>query len=392
MRVALGLACALATGCAATHVSGPCDAVPDFAGVPFRAVERGPFRFFVLPGTAADRELDDIAAVRTRALAQLSEALGVRDLERIDVFLSPNRRAAAAHGVGAGVTRFEPTRVEVLFPEGAGSFERHQYGHELVHAVARRLDPDHGHLPFISEGLAEVLDQSQRDLHLVWAQTLLAEGRTLDDALAFTDADTRGEDYPKAGSFMQVLRSLDARPETVRALFAATRSDEEATPDTLQRVLEERVAPLFGLSWASLKARWRQQVEARLAGPMAPVPERTWADAKALLATRDEALRRGDPELFRGTLEAFSCGPKDEPWWRSHAHRMTRTPRAVTTSIEQISPLDRKNFERVMVTAQVQEAGRRTTLRLVLEHFPEGWKVTTASDERAVTSGATDAR
>lgn len=201
-------------------VPGPCDAVPDFAQLSFVEVARPPFRVFVLPGTEAARDLDALVAARRSALEHLTRTLQVDEPGPIELVFTPNRKAASAHDVFPGALRPGPVpRVEVLYLAAPHTYEVDHFGHELFHAVARRLDPgsDARHVALLDEGLAEVFDGSSRDLHQAYAQALRARGTSVDDAVEVSPEELVNADYGKAGSFAAALLAIDPSSEKLKA-------------------------------------------------------------------------------------------------------------------------------------------------------------------------------
>jgi hypothetical protein len=355
----------------------------DATAMPEAKFDEGDFRVHAIPGTDADRDRKEIAGRRKKAIAEISARLDVTEDRIVELWLSPNRAAAAAHGLSAGQTR--RARVEVLYLGAPESYERLRYGHEMTHVVTQNLDHDRRHLPLVDEGVAEVFDQSGRDLHRAFAQIIRADGKTVDEALVTPADESTSVKYPKAGSFMKRLFEKNPDPKPFRAFFRDVRVafrgeiplDPAGNPldaAAIDAMLDSALRKSYGLDLASFRAEWKRILEPLVASPTLVSAEDASAIASVLDA-REWAVAHHDAAAYRATMDGFYCIPDwDDAKREAVAAEVVAGSRPRARVVE-IFDTGLKNFRTAAARVAVEGEGSRTIL---LEKFPDpiGYRVT----------------
>lgn len=413
MRRALALAStALLLSCPAASGSAPDGAVgartgtlrgglvvdgcddPEYRDVGWSSWAVGDLVLRTLPGTAAETELPEIAAARQQAYDDIVAFLGLTIRPRITVTLSPNRRAARAHGVEVGRAFPATRRIEVLWLPGEGAYERVRFGHELAHVLSAAVDGRPRHLPLLNEGLAELLDGSGRDLHAAYVAAGRAEG--LGDAAlaAFGPEDVWGRHYGRAGSFVRLLVDRYGRSAFLDLWRAAavagddpgrtTLGDPVSDDADLEAALDHLLRETVGDDLETVRRAWAEALAPYLAAPAPRLAAADLAGIRAVLRAADRAVAADDPGAYRAALEGFYCDGVPEA---SRAHRaeaeVAAAPR-VETQVLAAYPVGVRNYPEVIVEAVRherrldQETSR--AVRYWLERFPVGWRITWASD------------
>ncbi|MDH5673147.1 MAG: hypothetical protein OEZ06_13410 [Myxococcales bacterium] len=350
------------------------------------------FRFKYFPGTAAERDLETIESSREAAYEQIHQELGLQDEPSVTVHLSPSRSAASFHGVGVGVSYPSQGRYDVIYTGVEGSFERVRYGHELTHVLAAALPRDDSYpLPFLNEGLAELLDQSGRDHHLEYAQKLAANVETRTRMVELEKTDVWGSNYGRAGSLLRLLRDRHGMSAVVRLLAVTSVgwrsgcyfhaelgciSDEHQ----LRNLLDHGLRQVLELDWEQLQDQWRQPVEAALAG-VTQVSARDRDAIAGILRVMDAAIGSDDAPLYRSTMEGFYCNWLDDRGRMELAARAVRAYGHTETRLVAAYPIGIKNFETAYAIASRSDAnGALSMLGLHLERLEVGWRVTWGPD------------
>ncbi len=363
---------------------------PDFAGVDWQARSEGHFVIHYLPGTAAERDFESIVTCREAAYARIRTRLALTAEPVIDVYLSPNRLAALAHDVGTGLAYPGSDRYEALYTGSSLGFEAQRCGHELVHLLAYYLDPESSLLPLLDEGLAELLDGSDRDQHVAYAMMLTAGYESRVHLVDFQGGDVWGNNYGRAGSFTQLIADFYGETVLLAVLRAARVNTSSGCVATaggclysgadLANYLDSILVEAAGVSLAELQRVWQLQVDAALALPPA-LDDASRADIAWLVALTDDAISTDDPALYRATMEGFYCD------WGSDSLRVDIARRAVTaypqvwSEIVAVYPLGIQNFPAAYALALRHDSfGTVRSVRYYFEQLPSGWRVTWSDD------------
>jgi hypothetical protein len=366
---------------------------PTYPGVAWVSATSAHFHIHYLPGTAAERDREAILNRLEKAYTEIRARLGVTATPTISVHLSPNRVAAVAHGRAMGRAWPGEDRYEVLYTGAPDSYEVLRHGHELTHVLEYHLDPARPRRhAFLSEGLAEYLDQSGRDLHDAYALQLIAGAETRVRTTSFDSRDVTGKNYGRAGSLVQLLVERHGMDAFLN-VFGSTAVTFTggcwrhatygciATPEALVAMLDGVLAAVTGERWATVAAAWEADVQAALMAAEPSLPDADVAEITALLATMDHAVTTGEPDLYRKTMEGFYCD------WGGEAMRTEIAARAVeafvATRSEPLAILDTgvKNFRTALVVVMRQDERRRKfSYALTVEHVPEGWRVAYGPD------------
>lgn len=344
-------------------------------------------------GTAADRDQADILAKREAAYTTIRSALGVTAEPVVTEFLSPSRIAASANGRGFGVSYLGANRIEVIYTGAPDSYEANRYGHEMTHILESYLDPANPRRhPFLSEGLAEYLDQSGRDMHEAYALQLLAglETRVRISSLETRDASARN--YGRAGSFVQFLVErygmptfLDIFKQTAVTWTNGCWTNAQVgcinTGEQLTAMLDNALTAVTGEGWSVVQPAWEQKVQAALASADQTLPETDVAEIQNLVRVTDLAIAHRDAAMYRSTLDGFYCDATGDTSRIDVANRAVSAMSGTTTKIEAIRPTGIKNFRTAEVfVRRTDERGLASFASLSVEHTPAGWRTVWGPD------------
>jgi hypothetical protein len=375
-------------------VLDPCDE-PSFADVDWSTEVIGSFRFHYFEGTAAERDLELIAEQRQEAYERIRGSLDIEAAPSIDAFLSPNRVAAVEHGVGRGNAYPGRDRYEVIYNGEEGSYETVRYGHEVTHLLAHYLVPaGYWQLTFLSEGIAEYFDQSERDLHESYAEQLNAGVENPAYVASFDDADVYGDNYGRAGSFVQAfvdVNGVEALPELLRRTAVTWdrgcyRHDDLGcidSPASLSALLEHAIDGMDGASWEATQTYWQSTMEDVLAYHTVQLSGRDRAEVEWILGYMDYAVDREDGTAYRTAMDGFYCDWLDEESRERLARRMANPHRAMESTVLAVYPTAHKNYPTARaLVSRVDRRGVIDIATISLERFPAGWRVTWMPDWR----------
>src|SRR5262249_28269880 len=123
----------------------------------------------------------------------------------------------------------------------------------------------------------------------------------------FDEDDVFGRNYARAGSFMQTLLAMDPDPAKLARFYTRSRWDRDIDARGLATWIDANLVAVYGIRFASFRARWTDQLEhAAKLGPVL-VSEPDAEELATLLAHRDRALAQHDSALLRATMEGFYC-------------------------------------------------------------------------------------
>jgi len=368
----------------------PCDE-SDFADATWQTHQSEHFTFHYFSGTAAAADIEAIANKRETAYNTIREKLGIYTAPAIEVYLSPNRVAATEHGRAMGRAYPSAGRYEVVYTGAADSFEMTHYGHELTHVLAHELDPQHPvRLGILSEGLAELLDHSGRDLHAAYADKLRAGKESRAYVASFDSNDAWGSNYGRAGSLVAFLRDRFGWNDFVRIYKRAYVEWSNGcyrdptygcvtTGDQVATVLDGILQEVVGQSWTQVQRDWEARVREALAQP-STIATTDYRHIQAVVNQMDAAINERDAAKYRTTMGGFYCE------WGGEDMRQQIAARAVNMGDVQTALVDvrrsgTKNFSTAIATVLRRFASGETQAQtLYFEHLPSGWKVVWGPD------------
>jgi hypothetical protein len=372
----------------------PCDE-PTFAGSTWIVAHRGSFQFRYFAGTAAERDLDAIAANRQRAYDEIRSILGIDESPVITVNLSPNRVAARYHRLGLGQAYPGRDRYDVVYTGDAEAYEALRYGHELTHVLAHYVMPTgYSMLPFLSEGLAEYLDQAPRDLHESYAEKLEAGVESRRHVVSFDGLDTVGDNYGRAGSFVQAFADAYGVAALVRLIRSTAvvrtggcfQHDVEGcigTPQALTRLMRRAVSEAAGASWSSFRSYWRSTMQDVRSYHSGAVVDPDRMEVVSLIQRADAAINAADAAAYRTTMEGFYCDWLDESQRVDLAARVVSSFGHVESTVHGVHYAGHKNYPTAVATVtRTEDGGRASSFLVSLERFAVGWRVTWTPDWR----------
>ena len=365
-----------------------------FAGTDWVFSSSAHFTAYYLPGTDAERDIATILAKREAAYENIRAALGIAASPTITVYLSPNRVAAGAKGRSMGSAYPGLDRYEVVYSGAADSFENARVGNLLTRTMEYHVDPANARrLPILSTGLAELLDQSGRNLHDAYAQRLIAGVETRVRVTSFESNDLSGKNVGRAGSlvkfmvdrygmatFLDIFKGATVAPVSGCSMKNSTYGCIN-TPAALTAMLDGLLQANAGESWASFAGAWNATVSARIAKAPLGVTSADTAAIKNLVDLMDQGIITDDPAIYRSTMEGFYCDWNGEAGRAEIAERVTDALRGAKTATQRIYPTGVQNFSTARVLLRrVDERGAISYHTMSAEKFPQGWRITWGPD------------
>ena len=369
---------------------------PTHAATPYSSTSSGHFVAYYIPGTAAESDLAGILAAREAAYTDITTALGITTEPTISLYLSPSRAAAQAHSRGYGNAYPGQDRYEVVYNGATGSFETTRVGNLLARTLEYHIDTANPkRIPILSVGLAEVLDQSGRDLHDAYALQLHANVETRVRVSSFDSADLSGKNVGRAASLARFLIDrygmaafLDLFKATAVTSVAGC-SMKSATygcinsAAALTAMLDGVISAETGDSWSTVAADWQAEVDSRIATVKVNLGPADKNAISNLVNLMDQAIETGDPAIYRSTMEGFYCEWLGEAGRDEIAARTVQTLEAFgsRSTVLRIIPTAAANFPAARaLVMRLDDRGIRSLHTLSLEKFPEGWRVTYGPD------------
>ncbi|NIM15478.1 MAG: hypothetical protein GTO45_26170 [Candidatus Aminicenantes bacterium] len=377
-----------------------CDDDPK-SNVDFISYSSGSFTLHYLPGTAAERDREDILNKRNSVLATIENMLDIKEDRIIDIYMTPNRRAAKLHNVGAGAASPVQGRIEVLYLDDPQSYEQTRYGHEVTHVVAYNIDPyNRFHLNFIEEGLAEFFDHSGRDYHQVFVQVCKAFKLDLAAAIQLNKDDVYGRSYTKAASFIQTLFDIDPDADKFKAFFSGCyiylKGNYPYSPDgqlidadKLIEIIDSQLKVHYGITFEEFNKQWLDNLTPLVNTKPLRLAEDDLNEIKQLFTVRDQAMSEGNAELYRSTMEGFYCDTLSDSERMSIAEQTISKAAAGKSRVIDAFYLTIKNYAWALVYFEKTVNGKTEILKAFLEHYPLGWRFNRVEDElgRGYSSG-----
>jgi hypothetical protein len=364
-----------------------------YADVEWASFESEHFVLHTLPGTAAHADVAMIAVAREAAYDEIRASLGIEEEPVIEVYLSPNRLAADAHGVSARRAFPEAYRYEVVYTGHGNGYESVRYGHELTHVLAHRLEPSHSlRLGVLVEGLAEYLDQSDRDLHAAYANNLVAGVETRARLTRFEDSDVSGANHGRAGSLVKFLierYGMAAFVDIYERAFLEWSDDCYGNPgfgcvatgDDVAGFLDVLIEQTTGEQWVEVEPKWRDVVSSALRSRRPGVSNADRQQIAALFGQMDVAMASNDPAAYRATMEGFYCDSDGEQTRMAIARRAVEAYGEVESTLLNVVSVGVKSFPAARATILRSQAdGSYQALSFDVERLPEGWRVAWGPD------------
>jgi hypothetical protein len=358
----------------------------------WREKTEGNLIFRYIPGTAAERDLGEIAQTRQRMYEEIAKYFGVATPGPVKVVLSPNRAAAVKHGYGLGSTIVANSTAEVIYTGDEHSFEKRSPGHELAHIIGSKVDGAFHHMPFLDEGMAELLDGSGRDLHAAYVNEVRARSLS-GSATRLTSEDVHGASTARAGSFVKFLADRYGRDRLLNlwkaaaitwsgSTFTTTGSVKVTTARDLEVALDRALLSTHDAGFETVRREWEAALSPYFLNPTS-VDADDAAQIKAIVANADLAINRGDAHGLRSTMEGFYCDLHTDTDRFATAVAAVASGGGVRTDVVSILPNNHRNYPEVVVHAVRTETRHgvetKTAQQIWLERLPVGWRITSAS-------------
>jgi hypothetical protein len=351
------------------------------------------FTINYLPGTAAERDRQVIAARLETAYADIRAQLGITAEPALTINLSPSRTAARAHSVGLGGGWPNLGRYDVIYTGMTDSYEVVRYGQLLTLMLDYHVDTaTRNRVALLTAGVAEYLDQSGRDLHDAYALQLDAGIETRVRIAEFDARDVNGRNPGRAGSFVQFLVDrfgIETFVDMYRAsavtwngscYFNATYGCV-STPEQLTAMLDGLLVANTGEGWSAVQPMWQAEVEAALDGGRLGMGPTATTQIANVLRVIDKAVVTNDAALYRSTLEGFYCDYGGEALREQISARAVTAYGATTSKLIAIFDTGIKNFSTAQALVQrTDDHGIATFGTFYFEHVPVGWRVSYGPD------------
>lgn len=266
----------------------------DLKSLDFLLKETEHFRLYYLPGTDAEREIEEIAANREQGFEIISDFLKVVVSEKISIYLFPSDKDSYCPTWGktfAGRTIPEAGMIGLAYTADPESFEKVNFGHELTHALEFSLLPPGRRVPpFLREGIADYLCLSGVDMHLRLARFINVA--MVDVPLELTGEKLNRAEYMESASFVEMLVSTSG----VQAFLYFYRQCavlEKGEPMTLEYI-SSLMKGALGYDLAASEEIWRASLKPYLDASVHPLPGDD--ELSRLAAELDAATGAADPQ------------------------------------------------------------------------------------------------
>lgn len=374
-------------------VADMCDE-PAYGGATWQTTTTGHFALSYLPGTVADAEQDAIARRLEAAYEDIRSALGVTAEPTITVNLSPSRNAAYAHNRGFGRAWPQSNRYDVIYTGAWDSYEKRRYGQLLTYMLDYHLDANNRYRhPLLATGVAELLDQSKRDLHIEYAKNLAAGLESRVRIAEFDSKDVNGRNTGRSGSLVKFLVGRYGM-ETFMDIYRATAITWNSsygcnwhnaigcvsTPEQVTAMLDSVLYATVGEGWADVQPEWALTVETAME-QMPTEMESARSEIENVLRVMDHAITTNAAALYRTTIEGFYCD------WGGDSVRDEIANRAVTayggmrTQLLALYDTGIKNFATAHAfVMRTDDSGVPSFQTIQFEHVEAGWRVSYSPD------------
>ncbi len=352
----------------------------------------GNLTFRYAPGSAAETDLAEIASTRREMYLRIAQFLRVAEPGPVKIVLSPNRVAATKNGHGLGWSLLSKSTAEVVYTGAPGSFEKRSPGHELAHIIASKIDGALYHLPFLDEGLAELLDGSGRDLHAAYISEIRASYSST-SVTRLTSEDLSGRSYGRAGSFVKFLVDRYGVEKFLALWKASSVTWSGSTPTTkaglkvktaadLEAAMSQALLTTHGVSFEGARREWEKTLAPYFVTP-AEVDGDDASEIKDVIRHADNAINSKNRWALRSTMEGFYCDWYSDQGKLDMASAAVELRGTVKTDVVSILPNNTRNFPEVIVYAIRTEVRSgvetKTAEQIWMEKFPIGWRVTSAT-------------
>jgi hypothetical protein len=364
------------------------------ANVDFLVYSSGSFNLYYLPGTAAERDREDILDKRNSALAYISETLEIQEDRTIDIYMVPNRRCAIAHHIRTGAALPWKAEIQVLYMDHPQTFERIHYGHEVTHVAAYNIDYDHlYHFRIIEEGLAEFFDRSGRNYHQVFVQECFAYKLDLETAIQLNEDDIVCKSYAKAASFIQNLFEISPDADKFKAFHNGcymfySWDETPLGPDNqylnvqkLIQLIDSQLEEHYGITLNQFNNLWLTKLTPLAANGPIYLPAGDINEIQQLFAIRDQAISEGSPGLYRSTMEGFYCDILTDRERMLIAEQATYELPPVKSNLIEVFDLGIRNYPYALAYFEKNVNGNTETFKAYLERYAVGWRFTYVEDE-----------
>jgi hypothetical protein len=367
---------------------------PSYPGATWSSQSSAHVTAYYIPGTAAETDIAAILAAREAAYADITGALAITATPTISVYLSPNRLAATANGKALGNAYPGSDRIEAVYTGVPASFEVARPGTLMARTLEYYLDTANPkRIPILSVGLAEVLDQSGRNLHDAYAQNLHAAVETRVRVNSFEANDVNGKNTGRAGSlvkflidrygmatFLDIFKATAVSSASGCSLKSATYGCINSAA-TLTAMLDGVLTAQTGDSWATVSALWKAEVDAHLASVRIQLTLADRSAIKNLIDLMDQAIETHDPDVYRSTMEGFYCEWGGDAIRSEIAQRTIDAYAGSTTQFIRAYPTGTSNFPTARaLVRRLDDRNIAHQQTLYLEKLPQGWRVTYGPD------------
>ncbi len=365
---------------------------PDYAGVDWLSTSSSHFTAYYLPGTAAETDIADILARREAAYSSIRTALGLTSEPTIEIYLSPNHRAAAAHGRAINVHSPGQGFYDVIYTGEPDSYERVSPGFHLAPMLDYHLDQSR-RLLILSMGLSEVLDQANRNLHHEYARELVAGMESRVHVSAFERSDINGTNPGRAGSLARFLIDRYGMATFVDLLLASPTSKTPTCGQfhatygcidsvaALTTVLDGVLTSVTGEGWATVQPEWDAVVQAARDAANISVPKVDREAIINLVNVMDQGIVTDDPAIYRSTMDGFYCVARNDVQRLDVATRTVHAFSDTSGGSLRVFPIRRRNYPaaRVMLRRR-EDRAVGINVSLTVEKFPSGWRAVGGPD------------
>lgn len=256
------------------------------------------FNIYFPPDTEAQRDIDSIAVKREEAFENISCFFNVSVSAKIEIYIFPSDRESYCptwNKTFAGRAIPDAQMVGLAYFEDEQSYEKIHYGHEITHLLEYFFLSENMRVPpFLREGIADYLSQSNDDMHNRMIGFLNIG--LIKSPFEMNDEKINSPEYMESGSFVKLIIDKFGK-EIFLNLYnemAVLSKDEKMTQSDFSNILSETL----GLTLPAFENMWKEELKTYSKPLKQCQSEISSEELIKLFDTMDNAVKTGDSGLI----------------------------------------------------------------------------------------------
>lgn len=346
----------------------------DLKALPFRRFDSEHFEFMYIPGSDAERDLEEIASKREYARGFICSLFAVdpQEKHRIYVFETDAQSYCPTWGkTFASRAIPEGLLAGIVYSSDPKSYEQSNFGHELTHLFEYFFLPFMMRVPpYLREGMADFMSMSPANRHLRYVKFLKAG--IVNRPFEFDEYKINTPEYMESASFIEYVSEVFGtnRLLDLYASMAVLQKNESMPPEKFAEIAEKALGtPLDAILKAYydyICSLWNCESPS--------VPPEDQAAIRALFAESLETTNAGDDEGILGLYSSdfyFRTPRQDKDVIITHSSAM----RDAVAGGFSFFPLDSWLYgESCAARVELERYGQRESRLFVMEKLFGTWR------------------